>query len=140
MVFVVHAFSLPLEALDVCLSEHLSELVKALADSTGLVAERCVERDSQFFLILQKLFSAFQRLRVFPLQRRTHRNVRIEQRWFRNHRVDRKQPAERMSCENAIRLDAIILFDLRNQLRLEELEKVVCSARGRKLQHTRSVL
>src|ERR1044071_1873751 len=45
-----------------------------------------------------------------------------------------------MSRENAIRLHSILLLDLRNELSLKELQKVVCAATGWKLQFASGVL
>jgi hypothetical protein len=54
--------------------------------------------------------------------------------------VDREEPAERVSRQNAIRLHPVGFFDFRDQLCLEKLQEVVGAAGSRKLQHAGRIL
>src|SRR5215203_5594503 len=139
MVLISHALSLPLETLDCRFRKQFFETVEALSNCAGLITQRHKQSNFHFLLILQKVFRAFQRFTVLPLQRRTNRNVRIEESRFANHCVDCEHASERMSRENAIRLNAILFLNLRNQLSLKELQKVIRSTTGRKLQLARRV-
>src|SRR4026208_2028680 len=128
MVLIRHALSLPLKTFNVAFCERLAKLVEAFANHAGLVTERYKERDIHFLLVLQKIFGAFQRLRILPLQRRANCDIRIEEAGLGNHRVDSKQSAQRMARKNAIRLNSILLLDLGNEFSLEELQKIVGAA------------
>jgi hypothetical protein len=122
VIFVGHAFSLPLEPLDVGFRQQFFERVEVCANCTGLITDRRKQSYLHFLLVLQKIFCAFEGLIIFPLKRRANCDVRIEEAGLGHHCMNRKQSTERMAGENSIRLNSIFLFDLGNEFSLKELQ------------------
>src|SRR6476646_8422711 len=87
----------------------------------------------QLLACFEKLFRAFQSRLICPLQRGADGDIRIEKLRTRNQRVNREEPAKRVAGKDAIRLDAVALLNLRNQFRLDKLQKIIGTAGGRKL-------
>src|SRR6185369_16026526 len=83
--------------------------------------------------VLEEVLGALDYDLVVPLQRGTDRDVRMKQVGPRDHRMDRKETAQRMSRKHSIRLHAVTLFNLGNEFRFDELEKLVGAAAGWKL-------
>src|SRR5436853_54528 len=60
------------------------------------------------------------------------RDMRLKESGPREHRVEREATAERVAAQHAIRgIDAVFLFDERNDLVLDHAEKLVGLALGR---------